>query len=90
MNQTIEIDLETAHLVERLARLRRASNTVVVKEAIVASARTAGLSPVDISNLSIEERRQRIVDAVSAIPQRLQNDTRTPDEIIGYDEHGLP
>lgn len=47
-----------------------------------------------LDRLNRERRSQNLMDQLEEILQRVDRlpvlDTRTPDEIIGYDENGLP
>jgi antitoxin VapB len=77
-------DAETDRLARRLARLTGESVTETVKVALS-------------QRLEREERRQgkridraRIAEIVADIAALPVVDTRSPDELIGYDDAGLP
>jgi antitoxin VapB len=75
-------DREVHELARRLAQRRATSLTQAVKEALEEALARSGRDGGEV--------RQRL-DAISrhcaALPVR---DARPPDEIVGYDEHGLP
>jgi antitoxin VapB len=75
-------DREVHELARRLAQRRATSLTQAVKEALEEALARSGRDGGEV--------RQRL-DAISrhcaALPVR---DARPPDEILGYDEHGLP
>lgn len=78
-------DPETDALVRKLARLRRTSFTGAIRLAVN-------------NELAREYRPIRDVAKLEAKVAEIQHhfaglpilDHRTPDEILGYDEHGLP
>jgi antitoxin VapB len=76
-------DVETDQLARRLARLTGESITEAVKtavrERIEREERTRGKASLD--------ELMAIAKRIASAPDR---DTRTPDEILGYDERGLP
>jgi antitoxin VapB len=85
----LELAEDTAKLAELVAEKTGKSPDQVVREAVEASARAVGVVPVK-SKLSREELiagMRAISDRCAALPVM---DDRTPDQIIGYDEHGLP
>ncbi len=47
-----------------------------------------------LERLKVRRRRRRLADDLRAIGERCSRlpvrDTRSPDEILGYDEHGVP
>jgi hypothetical protein len=98
MMTTLPADQETERLARKLAEAAGKPVPVVVREAIAAKAEADGL-PVDLpsgepgasaSRVSRDEllaRITRITDGFASIPVR---DARPADEIIGYDELGLP
>ena len=86
MTTTLPADPETARLAAQVATIMRQPLAAIVKEAIEATARAAGV---------VAPPRRRIdLDKVRAILARIDArpvlDNRSPDEIIGYDEFGLP
>jgi antitoxin VapB len=78
---------ETERLVAELARRTGRTPAEAVAEAIRQSLehRTAEERPADPPD--IWERVREIQDRLAAIPDV---DTRSADEIIGYDEYGVP
>jgi antitoxin VapB len=76
-------DAETDQLARRLAALTGESITVAIKtavrERIEREERTRGKASC--------EELMAIAKRIASAPDR---DTRTPDEILGYDERGLP
>ena len=77
-------DPETARLARELAELRGAKITTVVKEAVVAEL------------ARVRRSRGLLIDraAIARIQERFAElpvlDLRSPYEILGYDENGLP
>lgn len=78
-------DPETDALVRKLARMRRTSFTGAIRLAVS-------------NELAKEERPVKDVEKIRASVAEIQRlfaslpvlDDRTPDEIIGYDDNGLP
>jgi hypothetical protein len=60
-----------------------------VREAIAASARDAGVLPA-ATRRSPAEKRQRMFEISERSAARPVLDARDPDDIIGYDDAGLP
>jgi antitoxin VapB len=77
---------ETERLVEELARKtgHKPDEAIaeLIREKLAASSAEAPFDPPDIW-----ERVKKIQDRVAAMPDV---DTRSADEIIGYDEYGVP
>lgn len=76
---------ETERLARELARRRKQGITEVVTEALrkeVERERSKGES-------RLEAKQRRIEAIVKRHLARLRRDTRSPDEIIGYDDRGL-
>ena len=88
MTITLPIDAETDRLARKLAEAMGKPLPTIVKEAIEAQARLAGLA------LAGQPRRkpnfERLMEISDRCATRPVLDDRTPDEIIGYDEFGVP
>lgn len=89
MTTTLPADPETIRLAQQLANARGQSVAAVVRAAITAA---AGIAPEALprrrkSPAEIGAAIDAIVTEVQALPLL---DTRSDDEILGYDEHGLP
>ena len=85
----LELAEDTAKLAELVAEKTGKSPDQVVREAVEARAIAVGVVPAK-PKLSREELiagMKAISDRCAALPIL---DNRTADEIIGYDEHGLP
>jgi antitoxin VapB len=83
-------DPETERLAHKVAEAMGKPLPEIVKEAIAAKAEAVGVSLQAQRGLSREERLARmtaITDRFAELPVR---DTRSPEEIIGYDEFGVP
>jgi len=83
---TMQIPTEVEQLARLVAIKTGKTPETVVKEAIEARAEAAGVAvgrrrPFDAA------RVQEIIDRVAALPVL---DTRSDDEILGYNEHGVP
>ena len=85
----LAITIETEELARRLARRIGKTPEDVIRDALAASARVLGLTD-DESDYD----RDAMLEAANAIALRSASrptlDTRTDDEILGYDEHGIP
>ena len=85
----LEIAEETEKLIQLVAEKTGMTPEDIVREAIEARARAAGVVPRR-SKLSRDEfiaGMRAIAESCAALPVL---DARSPDEIIGYDVHGLP
>lgn len=90
MTTAIQIDAETERLARKLAQAKGKALADVVREAIETSARAAGLASAAQETGGRDQKLaklRRIADRSAARPIL---DRRSPDEIIGYDERGLP
>jgi len=82
----LNIKSEEAHrLASELAARRGSSLTEAVTTALGESLRAGRDPEAELSALLAEVRQ--VQDLVAALPDV---DTRDPDEILGYDERGLP
>jgi hypothetical protein len=61
----------------------------IVRDAIEASAREAGLQVASRDRRSAAEKRQRLLEISERSAARRVLDDRTPEEIVGYDDRGL-
>lgn len=77
-------DEDTDRLVRRYAQLKKMSYTRAIRVAITDALDREGALP---EGESFTEVVRRIQDRFAAVPRI---STLTPDEIIGYDEYGLP
>jgi antitoxin VapB len=73
---------------DRLARRLAATTGESLTEAVLVALRER-LAREELRREAdtIAERLERLADEIAELPVL---DARTPDEIIGYDEHGLP
>jgi antitoxin VapB len=75
---------ETEKLAEELAKLTGETKTEAVRRALVDR----------LARLRRDRGNRRLADELDRIAQRCARlpvqDPREPDEIVGYDEHGLP
>lgn len=90
MTTTLPADSETERLAQQVAKAKGKPVSVIVRDAIEASAREAGLLIAQPSRLSAAEKRQRLLEISERSAARPILDPRTPEEIVGYDERGLP
>jgi antitoxin VapB len=90
MTTTLPADSETERLAQQVAKAKGKPVSVIVRDAIEASAREAGLLIGQPSRLSAAEKRQRLLEISERSAARPILDPRTPEEIVGYDERGLP
>jgi antitoxin VapB len=90
MSATLPADPETERLAKEVAKAKGKPVAIVVRDAIEASAREAGLRVAQPGRLSAAEKRNRLLEISERSAARPIIDARTPDEILGYDERGLP
>ncbi len=90
MMTTLPADSETERLAREVARAKGKPLAAIVRDAIEASAREAGLPMARPVRFSAAERRRRLLEISKRSAARPILDPRTPDEILGYDERGLP
>jgi antitoxin VapB len=86
---TLPADPETERLAHEVGKVQGKAVSAVVHEAIETSAREAGLLMAKRSRLSADEKRRRLLEISERSAARPILDTRTPEDILGYDEHGL-
>lgn len=84
---TLPTDPETERLARQVAEMTGKTLPTVVKNAIEAEAAKAGVCTARPFRDDLLARMVEITDRFADIPVL---DTRKPDEIIGYDDHGLP
>jgi antitoxin VapB len=90
MTNTLPADPETEQLAERIAALSGKSVPRVVKEAIAAKAEAMGIATAKGAARSPQDLRRLLQDLAERFDTLPGRDTRPADEIIGYDELGLP
>lgn len=83
---TLHIPTEVEQLARLVAIKTGKTPEAVVKEAVEARAEAAGVA-VGSRRPFDHARVQAIIDRVAALPVL---DTRSDDEILGYNEHGVP
>ena len=84
MTTTLPADLETERLALKIAKARGQSLAVVVRDAIEASARQAGLLDEGPSRRSAAEKRRRLLEISERSAARPILDPRPADEILGF------
>jgi antitoxin VapB len=88
---TLPVDPETERLAKEVAKAKGKPVALVVRDAIEASAREAGVIAIERPRrLTAAEKRKRLLEISDRSAARPVLDPRTPDEILGYDERGLP
>ncbi len=88
MTIALPVDAETDRLARRLAEATGRPLPTVVREAIAAEAARVGVSiPPRVPPSDLRERMIEITNGFADLPIL---DSRPADEIIGYDEHGVP
>ena len=90
MTTTLPADPETERLAKEVAKAKGKSVASIVRDAIEASAREAGLLIARASWPSAAEKRQRLLEISERNAARPILDPRMPDQILGYDDRGLP
>ncbi len=90
-SHTVTLDPETERLARRLAAAANKPLEQIVREAIAAQAWGLGIIPPapsrKVPSAEIRSATDDVVARLRALPIL---DPRTPDEILGYDDHGLP
>jgi antitoxin VapB len=79
-------DAETDKLARELSAATGETITQAVNTALRERIRSVSATPVSKSRQEIIARVEEITSQLAALPVL---DTRTPDEIIGYNEHGF-
>ena len=90
MTTLLPIDVETERLALEVARAKGLPLAAIIRDAIEASAREAGILIARPKRLTAAEKRQRLLEIAERSAARPILDARTPDEILGYDDRGLP
>ena len=91
MTMAISLDAETERLARKLAEVTGKPLPTVVKEAIEAKAMAAGVQVEPSAKRSgPHDRLARMMEIAKGFDDLPVFDTRSPDEIIGYDDYGLP
>ncbi len=86
----LPVDPDTERLARKLAEATGKTLPAIVREAIAAKAEAVGVTVTGASGLSRDELLAQITAITDEFARLPVRDTRTADEIIGYDEHGLP
>ena len=86
MTIALSVDNETAHLARELARATGKPLQTILREAIEKTAIAEGVVPPPKRRVDMNKIRE-ILARIDALPVR---DPRPADEILGYDELGLP
>jgi antitoxin VapB len=87
---TLPVDPETERLAHQVAQAKGKPVAVVVRDAIEASAREAGVFINRPKALSAAEKRRQLQEISERSAARPILDSRTAEEIVGYDDRGLP
>jgi hypothetical protein len=81
-------DAATEQIAERLATIRGKSVADVVRESLLALPGAVQHYP-EHPEIPLRERLESLMKEINAIPRREPPDTRTDDEILGYNEYGV-
>lgn len=79
-------DEKVERLAEQIASAEGVSVTEVVRESLLS---LAGLRGMETRKLPLRERLAALAREVDAIPPRSPADTRSDNEILGYNEFGV-
>jgi len=79
-------DPQMENLVRQMALARGITMGELLRESLMSLARPRG--PV-AEKAPLRERLAALAQEVDALPPRVPTDTRSEDEILGYDEQGL-
>ena len=88
MTITLPADPETERLARKLAEVTGKPLPMIVRQAIEAEAAKAGIAGT--ARLSPDQLLARMTEITDGFARLPILDPREPDEIIGYDEHGVP
>ena len=89
MTIAFALDPETERIAQTLAQAKGQPLAEVLREAILASAREAGIAVAVVRQLTSAEKRQRLLEISERSAARPILDARPADEILGYDKLGL-
>jgi len=88
MTINLPVDPETERLARKLAEVNGKTLPDILRQVIEAEAAKAGVKASGrLTKQELIARMTEITDGFAKLPVL---DPRTPDEIIGYGEHGLP
>lgn len=90
MPHALHLSPETEALAKKLAEAKGQPLAAVVREAIEASAREAGIAIPQPRAINAAEKFRRMREISDRSAARPVLDPRAPEEIIGYDDRGLP
>lgn len=78
-------DTQMERLAEQIAIADGVSVTEVLRASLLSLAGSRGLT---LHKASLRERLAKLAQELDAIPQRMPPDTRSNDEVLGYNEYG--
>jgi antitoxin VapB len=87
---TLPADPDTERLANKLAEATGKPLPTIVREAIAAKAEAAGVTIDGRKRLSRDDLLARMTAITDRFAELPVHDARPAEEIIGYDEHGLP
>jgi antitoxin VapB len=90
MTSTLPADPETERLARDIAQVTGKPLPVIVREAIAAKAQAVGVHNGDKQGRGKRLDFDRLNAIIARSAERPVLDRRTADEIIGYNEYGLP
>ena len=79
-------DLQMEQLAQQLANAEGVTVTEVVRESLLS---LAGIRGLTAKKSSLRERLAALAAEVDALPHRSPADTRSDNDILGYNEHGI-
>lgn len=79
-------DLQMEQLAQQLAKAEGLTVTEVVRESLLSLAGIRGLAA---KKAPLRERLAALAAEVDALPHASPVDTRSDNDILGYDEHGI-
>ena len=88
MTVMIAVDAETERLAKKLAEVTGKPLPEIIRQAVEAEAAKVGVERPN--KLSHDELFARMMEAAKEFDKLPVYDTRSADEIIGYNEFGLP
>ena len=87
MTITLPVDAETERLAKKLAEVTGKALPEIIRQAIEAEAAKAGVGKPALTR---DEKFARLVEIANGFDSLPLYDTRSADEIIGYNDYGVP
>ena len=90
MTIMLPVDSETEQLARRMSEALGKPLPLIIKEAIEAKATAAGLATLQQGQKVSDDRLARMSEITDGFARLAVYDSRPANEIIGYDDNGVP